>query len=291
MYYYLPESVQTVNIEDKIIFYHGDTYVEFEGASLPLIKGALPHLRDGVEQSKLSKLTPLSAGQARELTQLLVDRDLVATLEDQDKTPVDESADYYHLEARTDPDFAREAVDHLESRPTIVVPSNLTDLVDVEYDWFVIPHDDLLVEEVDAFLVSISYHNSPQRNRKYLQAAIDNDFYFLPVRLFRSKFILGPLFIPGETTGFESAYKREKANDADPTSKLKLDQQFEGEVSFPLTKEMRSLVSGAVVTEMKKILTKYYQPNTIDATITVDFETLNSVSKPVLRMPGGEQQQ
>jgi hypothetical protein len=265
--------------------------VEFEGSSLPLIKEALPHLRDGVEQSKLSKHTSLSVDQARELTEVLATRDLIATLENQNEIQGDESADYYHLEARTDPEFAQEAIGHLESRPTIAVPPNLTDLIDVEYNWSVIPHDDLLVEEVDAFLVSVSYHNSPQRNRRYLQAAIENDFYFLPVRLFRSKFILGPLLIPGETTGFESAYRREKANDADPTSKLNLDQKFEGEVSFPLTEEMRSLVSGAVVTEMKKILTKYYQPNTVDATITVDFETLNSVSKSVLRIPGGEQQQ
>lgn len=291
MLYYLPQSVQTVTLKDKVIFYHDDKYVEFKGSSLPLIKKALPHLRDGVEQSKLSKLTPLSVDQARELTQALENRGLITTLENQNEIQIDESADYYHLEARTDPEFAQEAISHLESRPSIAVPSNLTDLIDVEYNWSVIPHEDLLVEEVDAFLVSISYHNSPQRNRRYLQAAIENDFYFLPVRLFRSQFILGPLLIPGETTGFESAYRREKANDSDPTSKLNLDQKFEGKVSFPLTEEMRSLVSGAVVTEMKKILTKYYQPNTVDATITVDFETLNTVSNSVLRIPGGEQQQ
>lgn len=290
MRYHIPHSVEVVDLNEKIVLHYNKDYIELEGGSLALVREALPVLQNkGVSIETLANQTTLTLSEASELVELLDSRGLLVTLDDDVEIPDDIPPDRYHLEARTDPEFAQEAMERLNSRPAIAVPDRLTNVIDVEYEWPIIPHDELVVEDIDAFLVSLDYHNSPTRNLRYNEAALEHDFYFLPCRLFRSEFILGPLLVPGETTGFESAYRREKANGPNPERKLELDEMFEGNVQFPLTAEMRGLVSGAVVTEMKKILSKYYQPNTIDRTITVDFETLQTTSHDILRIPGGEQ--
>lgn len=288
MTYYLPDSVETVELDHKVVFYQRQDYIEIDGPALPLVKEALPVLRSGTTADGLAERTSLESDQATELVQLLKDCEVLAEVDNAIEHSGEVSADQYHLEARTDPEFAADALDRLETTPIIAVPQGLTDIIDVEYDWPIIPHDEIVPEDVEACLASITYHDSPTRNLQYQEAATDHDFYYLPLRLFHTEFILGPVFSPGRTVGFESAYKRERANGDNPVKRSQLDEELEGRVSFPLTTEMESLVSGALVTELKKIFTKYYKPNTVNRTITVDFETLQSKGRSVLRVPKGE---
>jgi hypothetical protein len=286
--YYLPNSVEMIDLDHKVVFYHREDYIDIDGPELPLVKEALPALRDGTTIDGLVDRTSLDTGQATELIQLLTDCEVVVEVGEIADASGDVSADQYHLEARTDPEFAAEALDRLEATPIIAVPQGLSDIVDVEYDWPVVPHKEVVTNDVEACLASITYHDSPNRNLRYQEAAEEHDFYFLPLRLYHTEFILGPVFSPGRTVGFESAYKRERANGEDPVRRSQIDEELEDNVAFPLTEEMKSLVSGVLVSELKKLFTKYYKPNTVNQTITVKFETLQATRKSVLRVPKGE---
>ena len=289
MVYYIPDSVETVELDDKVVFYQREEYVDVDGSTVPLVKEALPILRDGTSANGLAERTSLDVQQATGLLQTLNEHGLVEETNSTDDRSKEVPADLYHLEARTDPKFAADALDQLETTPTIAVPQELTDIIDVEYDWPTIPHNEVVLEDVESCLASITYHNNPTKNRQYQEAATKHGFYHLPLRLFHTRFILGPVFSSGSAVGFESAYERERANGDNPVKKHQLDNDLSGSISFPLTAEMQSLVSGTLVTELKKVFTKYHNPNTVNRTVTVNFETLESTRRSVLQVPKGEQ--
>jgi hypothetical protein len=287
--YYHPPDIQSVQLQDRVIFDHKDEYVEIEGESVCVVKDVLPEFEKGVEIATVAKRTDYSEETVEELVTLLLQYDLLHAIEDGRDIPDDISPDRYHLEARTGTAYAAEALSHLQDRNiTVITPPKLEDDIELDVDFRVTRPGETLVEHSDSIIVNVCFGDSPEQNHRLNEQAIKRGFDFLPVRVFHTEFVLGPLFLPGETVGFETAYKRERANAGDPDQKLRFDEQFEDHLSFPLTHEMATLISGTLETELKRYLLEYGKPNTIDATVTIDFETLDSERRSILRLPNGD---
>jgi hypothetical protein len=287
--YYHPPNIQSVNLCDRIIFELEDEYVELEGESVQVVKEVLPKLREGCDIAALVDQTDYTEEVIEELVGILLQHNLLVELEGDDAISDEVSPDRYHMEARTETEFAEDAVDRLQNEITVTAPPGLANKIEMRLNFQTVNPDDVVTEDLDSILVNVCYGNSPKLNHQLNDQAIEQNFDFLPIRIFRSKFIMGPLFLPGESVGYETAYKRERSNDMNPDRKLRFDEEFEGNRSFPLTHEMGTLISGALETELKKYLLEYDKPNTVDSTITIDLETLGSEQQSVLRLPNGEQ--
>lgn len=287
--YYHPPNIQSVELSDRIIFELEDEYVELEGESVQIVKEVLPNLREGCDIATLVDQTGYTGEIIKELVNILLQHNLLVEIEGDEEISSKVSPDRYHMEARTETTFAKDAINKLQNKITVAAPPRLAENIKIELDFQTINPDNVVTEDIDPILVNVCHGNSPKLNHRLNDLAIEQDFDFLPIRVFRSEFVVGPLFLPGESVGFETAYKRERSNDVDPDQKLRFDEEFENERSFPLTHEMETLISGILETELKKYLMEYDKPNTVDSTITMDFETLDLEQRSILRLPNGEQ--
>lgn len=287
--YYHPPNIQSVELDDRIVFELEDEYVELEGESVQIVKEVLPKFNKGCDIATLVDQTDYKKEIIEELVKILLQHNLLVEVEGDEEISNKVSPDRYHMEARTETTFAKDAINNLQNKIIVASPPRLAENIKIGLNFQNINPDDVVNEDIDTILVNICYGNSPKLNHRLNDLAIEQNFDFLPIRVFRSEFVVGPLFLPGESVGYETAYKRERSNDADPDQKLRFDKEFENEHSFPLTNEMETLISGILETELKKYLLEYDKPNTIGSTITMDFETLDLEQRSILRLPNGEQ--
>lgn len=284
----LRPSVQYVNLEDKTVVHHDDEYVSFTGDSLSLVQSLLPLLEEGCTSAAAADQCSIEEDTVESVFKLFSTHNLLRSTHEI-KCP--ENLDQVHLESRTDPGFAVEAMQSLsESEVTIATPDDVSPPPSIEFSEEV-THQNVDPSAVSDLLVSITYHHSPQTQRAYNDAAMEHGFEFLPIRVFSNRFIVGPYLVPEKTACFDCAYRRElTACDAPSTVHSFEDTMDDGDsyqsITIPLTQERRALLDGVVGTEVKKIITKYDTPNTFNAVCTVDFDTLTVESDHILKVPG-----
>lgn len=284
----LRHTVQYVNLEDKTIVHYDDEYITFTGDSVSLVQSVLPLLEDGSTPTAVADQCSTDEDTVKSVFELLSSHNLLRPTNEIERA---ENPHRIHLESRTDPEFAEEALRSLsETDVVIVTPDDLSPPDSFDFsDAFI--HDTLDPSNVSDLLISITYHHAPQTQRSYNDAAMEHGYEFLPVRVFSDRFIVGPYLIPEKSACFDCAYRRELTACDEPSTVHSFENTVDSRdgdqpITVPLTEERQALFDGVVGTELKKIITKYETPSTFNTVCTVYFDSFTRESNQVLKVPG-----
>lgn len=280
--YRITEGTDFAILSDKVVFSTPREYFSLSGEQIHILEEFLPRLTDGVSATNLADETQYSESTVCQVLNLLEKHRII---EEHLSQPEIDDCDEAHLRLVTDPQYASTAVEHLRnSTVTVAQPASLD--LDVAPTQRSVFHDDIKYRDIDELLVSITMRHTPTYNRRHNKAGKEHGFDFLPVRIFPDRFLIGPHVVPGQTACFECAFRRQLSTSSSPEQVNEFEAGIDADRNtVPLPSHRRKLLVGAVMTEVKKVLTKYEKPTTRNSVHAFGFDTLESSSHHVLKTP------